>query len=82
MLCCSTLTNVHDALRPGSPGPDSRSGVCSGVGSALGIERLTQSNQGGKHLAYFDAHAKGAWNWEGNHCPGPEVLPLPPLPPV
>ena len=40
------------------------------------------SKQGGKNLAYFDAHTKGAWGWKGNACPGEEGLPLPPLPGV
>jgi hypothetical protein len=27
------------------------------------------SVQGGRHLAHFDEHAKGAWDWRGNACP-------------
>ncbi len=27
------------------------------------------TKEGGKHLAYYDAHAHGAWHWRGNLCP-------------
>ena len=27
------------------------------------------TKEGGAHLAYFDEHATGAWNWKGNDCP-------------
>ena len=27
------------------------------------------SKDGGRHLAHFDKHAQGPWDWRGNECP-------------